>query len=136
MALTIAGDLYAWGDNSKHQLGLDPDNLVTVTSPAGDVVTRADAVEEDSEILYENEDCQSDRSPMSRPSSSQSRKKVTENVRKILRLAKVPYLVKTDDYNDPSSRDDLKTERQKEVKANKYELVACGDFNSYAVLNI
>ena len=73
---------------------------------------------------------------MSRPSSAQSKKKVSENARKILKMAKVPYLVRTDAYSDNSTRDELRTERQKEVKANKYELVACGDYNSYAVLNI
>ena len=51
-------------------------------------------------------------------------------------MAKIPYLVKPDDYSDSTTRDDLKTERQKEVKANKFELVAFGDYNSYAVLNI
>ena len=136
LALTIAGDLYAWGDNSCYQLGLDPNNLVTVTSPAGDVVSRVDNVEEEGEITYDNEGSQSDRSPMSRPSSAQSRKKVSENPKKVLKMAKIPYLVKPDDYSDSTTRDDLKTERQKEVKANKFELVACGDYNSYAVLNI
>lgn len=52
LALTTAGDLYAWGDNSQCQLGLDPNNLKPVTSPDGSTPAKADSDEEGDEIGY------------------------------------------------------------------------------------
>ena len=141
LALTTAGDLYAWGDNSQCQLGLDPDNLVPVTSPDGATPAKADSEEEGDEIGYELDDQPGAEKPSlgydGRPGSASpaNRKKNAALYKKVLKMAKIPYRVRTEEASDYGPKEDQKG-KGSEAQANRYELVACGDYNSYAVLNI
>lgn len=83
MAVASDGQLFAWGDNSHHQLGLDPNNLQWGGRHADD----------DEEYKFENLDDQEKEDSQSEDSDSEARKK-EHRVKKDsdhLRSACVPY---------------------------------------------
>ena len=68
-----------------------------------------------------------------------------QRVKKVVVMAKIPYKVFTDKQSNFSGTQLLQIERTGkntnislpgQQKENKYELVSCGDYNTYAIVNI
>ena len=119
LALTTAGDLYAWGDNSQCQLGLDPNSLIPVTSPQGSTPAKADSEEEGDEIGYEiSEEERTRLVHEQRPGSAQGRKKHTKQYQKVLKMAKIPYKVRTEDHQSDyvNTKEDQKVDKPKNTE--------------------
>ena len=65
-------------------------------------------------------------------------------MQRVVKLAKLPYKVMVDKQTDFGSsimindkgRGSHSQANSSQNKSNKYELISCGDYNSYAVVNI